>query len=75
MELTNSHHYLVETVKTLPCFKNVRMLSTEYRANKKSQVTQVIFTDCLRALDAKDSSQNRNILLFIDRYAAYPQDT
>jgi hypothetical protein len=62
-------------VKTPPCFKKVRKLSKEYRANKKAQVTQVIVTDCLRALDAKISSKNRNILLFIDQYATYPKDT
>lgn len=48
-----------------PCSKNVGKLSREYRTNKKAQITQVIFTDCLRALDAKIGSQNKIILLFI----------
>jgi hypothetical protein len=57
------------------CFTNVRQLPTKYVANRKSWVTQAIFTDCLRALDAKMSSQNRKILLFLDQCAAHPQDT
>jgi hypothetical protein len=57
------------------CFKNVRQLPTKYVANRKAWVTQVIFTDYLRALDAKISSQSRKILLFLDQCAAHPQDT
>jgi hypothetical protein len=43
------------------CFKNVRQFPTKYVANRKAWVTQAIFTDYLRALDAKMSSQNRKI--------------
>jgi hypothetical protein len=50
-------------------------LPTKYVANRKAWVTQAIFTDYLRALDAKMSSQNRKILLFLDQCAAYPRDT
>jgi hypothetical protein len=50
-------------------------LPTKYVANRKAWVTQAIFTDYLRALDAKMSSQNRKILLFLDQCAAHPQDT
>jgi hypothetical protein len=57
------------------CFKNVRQLPTKYVANRKAWVTQAIFTDYLRALDAKMSSHNRKILLFLDQCAAHPQDT
>lgn len=32
------------------------------------------FIDCLRALDAKMSSQNTKILLPVDQCAAHPQD-
>jgi hypothetical protein len=56
------------------CFKNVTQLPTKYVANRKAWVTQAIFTDYLRALDAKMSSQNRKILLFLDQ-CAYLQDT
>jgi hypothetical protein len=57
------------------CFKNVRQLHTKYVANRKTWVAQAIFTDYLRALDAKMSSQNRKILLFLDQCAAHPQNT
>jgi hypothetical protein len=57
------------------CFKNVRQLPTKYVANRKARVPQTIFTDYLRALDAKMSSQNRKILLFLDQCAAHLQDT
>jgi hypothetical protein len=57
------------------CFKNVGQLPTKYVANRKAWVTQAIFTDYLRALDAKMSFQNRKILLFFDQCAAHPQDT
>jgi hypothetical protein len=57
------------------CFKNVRQLPTKYVANRKAWVTQAIFIDYFRALDAKMSSQNRKILLFLDQCAAHPQDT
>jgi hypothetical protein len=50
-------------------------LPTKYVANRKAWVTQAIFTDYLSALDAKMSSQNRKILLFLDQCAAHPQDT
>jgi hypothetical protein len=46
------------------CFKNVRQLPTKYLANRKAWVTQAIFTDYLRALDAKMSSQNRGRFYF-----------
>jgi hypothetical protein len=48
-----------------------RKLATRYMANRKAWVTQVIFTDYIRALDAKMSSQNRKILLFINQHAAH----
>jgi hypothetical protein len=59
-----------------PCyFQHVRQLPTKYAANRKVWVTQAIFNDYLRALDAKMSSQNRKVLLFLDQCAARPQDT
>jgi hypothetical protein len=57
------------------CFKNVRQLPTKYVAIRKAWVTQAIFTDYLRALDAKMSSQNSKILHFLDQCATHPQDT
>jgi hypothetical protein len=57
------------------CFKNVRKLPTKYAANRMAWVTQATFTDYLRALDAKMSSQNRKILLFTNQCAAHPKDT
>ena len=56
------------------CFKNVRMLPTKHAANQTARVTD-IFSDYLRAVHAKTSSQNRKILLFIDQCVVHPQDT
>jgi hypothetical protein len=57
------------------CFIYVRKLPTKYAANRKAWVTQASFTDYVRALDAKISSQNRKILLLVNQCAAHPQDT
>jgi hypothetical protein len=46
-------------------FKTVRKFPTKYVTNRKAWVTQTIFTDYLRAFDAKMSFQNRKILLFL----------
>jgi hypothetical protein len=52
-------------------FKNVRKLPTKYVANRKAWITHAIFTDYLRALDAKMSSRSRKLLVFVDPCAAY----
>jgi hypothetical protein len=41
------------------CFKNDVKLPTKYVANRKAWATHTIFTDYLRPLHAKTSSQNR----------------
>lgn len=56
-------------------FEYVRKLLITYAANKKACATQAIFTNYLRALDAKMSSQNRKILLSTDQCSAHPQYT
>ena len=48
------------------CFKNVRVLPTKYLVIIKEWVTQTTLTKCLRALDAKMSSENRKILTFCE---------
>jgi hypothetical protein len=57
------------------CFKNVTKFPTKYVAKRKAWVKKASFTDYLRTLNAKMSSQNRKILLFIDQCAAHPQNT
>lgn len=54
-------------------FENVRKLLIKYAANRKTCATQAIFTNYLRALDAKISSQNRKILLSRGQCSAHPQ--
>jgi hypothetical protein len=44
------------------CFRNIRKLPTKYAGNRKAWITQAIFTDYSRALDARMSSQNIKIL-------------
>jgi hypothetical protein len=56
-------------------FENVRKLLIKYTANRTACVTQAIFTNYLRALYVKMSSQNRKILLSTDQCSAHPQDT
>jgi hypothetical protein len=49
-----------------------KKVSHKYGANRKAYT---IFTDYLRALDVKMSSENRKILLFTDQCAPHPKDT
>jgi hypothetical protein len=67
--------FVIWKIENPHCFKNVRQLPTKCVANRKAWVTQAIFRDYLRSLDAKMRSQNTNILLFLDQCSAHPQDT
>ncbi|XP_054713680.1 tigger transposable element-derived protein 6-like [Uloborus diversus] len=53
------------------CFKNCHSLPCEYRANKKSWMTQSLFNDWLPNFDKDMKKQNRKVLLLIDNCTAH----
>ena len=54
------------------CFKNVKSLPVEYRANRKAWMTGDLFEEWLRLQNQKFRLQNRKICLFIDNCPAHP---
>ena len=56
------------------CFKNVKKLPVEYRANKRAWMTSKIFTEWLVSLEKHFTSQKRKIVLIIDNCPAHPCD-
>jgi hypothetical protein len=72
MEFT-PYHWLQATVKALVTLKMSGSCQQNIQPTKKP--VTYIFTDYLRELQAKTSSQNRKILLFIDQCVAHPQGT
>lgn len=50
------------------CFKEVKTLLVDYKANKSAWMTAKMFKDCLFNWDKE---HNRNILLLIDNYPAH----
>lgn len=55
------------------CFKNVKKLPVNYKANKRSWMTSGIFESELRSWDEQLIRENRQILLLVDNCPAHPR--
>ncbi|XKL59812.1 hypothetical protein PGB90_000828 [Kerria lacca] len=56
------------------CFKNVKRLACEYRAQCKAWMTGELFSTWLQDLDPSMIQKNRKILLIINNCPAHPKD-
>ena len=65
--------FVIGKSKKPRCFKNVKQLPCQYRAQKKSWMTGVLFEEWVRKLDSSFRTQNRKVPLLIDNYPAYPE--
>nr|XP_002735168.1 PREDICTED: tigger transposable element-derived protein 6-like [Saccoglossus kowalevskii] len=54
------------------CFKNVKSLPVDYKANKKAWMVSDLFIEWLHKLDKKYKRQKRKILMFVDNCPAHP---
>uniref|UniRef100_H3AP49 DDE-1 domain-containing protein n=1 Tax=Latimeria chalumnae TaxID=7897 RepID=H3AP49_LATCH len=54
------------------CFKNVKSLPVDYKANTQAWVTSDIFSEWVKKFDRKMECQKRKVLLFIDNCPAHP---
>ncbi|WP_227549602.1 hypothetical protein, partial [Acinetobacter baumannii] len=57
------------------CFKGVKSLPCQYKAQKKAWMESEIFTDYVKKLDAKFETEGRKIALIIDNCPAHPEVT
>ncbi|XP_057299235.1 tigger transposable element-derived protein 4-like [Hydractinia symbiolongicarpus] len=57
------------------CFKEVRSLPCQYKAQKKAWMDSEIFTDYVKKLDVKFETAGRKIVLIIDNCPAHPEVT
>lgn len=53
------------------CFKNVKSLPVDYKANSKAWMTGEMFTDWIVAFDKKMKKKNRKVLMFVDNCPAH----
>lgn len=53
------------------CFRNIRSLPCDYRANKSAWMTQDIFNEWLIKVDGKMKREKRKVLLLIDNCSAH----
>ncbi|XP_053947890.1 tigger transposable element-derived protein 4-like [Anastrepha ludens] len=56
------------------CFRGVKWLPLDYKANSKAWMTGAFFEEWLLNLDKQFGKAGRNILLFIDNCPAHPKD-
>ncbi|XP_053947555.1 tigger transposable element-derived protein 4-like [Anastrepha ludens] len=56
------------------CFRGVKWLPLDYKANSKAWMTGAFFAEWLLNLDKQFGKAGRNILLFIDNCPAHPKD-
>lgn len=54
------------------CFKNVKKMPLEYKANKKAWMTSAIFEKWIRKLDTRFLLEGRSVALIIDNCPAHP---
>ena len=54
------------------CFKNVKTLPTDYRANKKAWMVSELFTEWLCSFDRKMHCQRRKVAMIVDNCRAHP---
>ena len=54
------------------CFKNVKTLPVQYRANKRAWMTGELFTDWVQKFNQRMASKNRRVLLILDNCPAHP---
>ena len=59
--------------KSPRCFKGVKSLPCQYKAQQKSWMDSEIFTEYVRKLDALFLNQGRKIFLIIDNCPAHPE--
>ena len=57
------------------CFKGVKSLPCQYKAQKKAWMDSDIFTGYVKKLDAKFETEGRKIVLIIDNCPAHPEVT
>lgn len=56
------------------CFRGIKWLPLDYRANKNAWMTGKLFEEWLLKLDRQFASAKRNIILFIDNCPAHSKD-
>ncbi|XP_045208819.2 tigger transposable element-derived protein 4-like [Mercenaria mercenaria] len=54
------------------CFKNVKKLPTDYKANKKAWMVSEIFSDWVSEFDRKMHRKKRKVVLIVDNCPAHP---
>ena len=65
--------FVIDKSKKLQCFKTVKQLSCQYRAQKKRWMTGVLFEEWVRKLDSCIRAQSRKVVPLIDNCPAHPE--
>ena len=65
--------FVIDKSKKLQCFKTVKQLSCQYRAQKKRCMTGVLFEEWVRKLDSCIRAQSRKAVPLIDNCPAHPE--
>ncbi|XP_052217900.1 tigger transposable element-derived protein 4-like [Dreissena polymorpha] len=55
------------------CFKHVKSLPVQYKANKKAWMTSEIFKEWVRKVDGLYRKKNRKIIIIVDNCPAHPE--
>ena len=63
----------MQLFKKPPWFKDVKQLSCQYRVQKKSWMTGVLFEEWIRKLDSSFWAQSTTVALLIDHCPANPE--
>ncbi|XP_057297585.1 tigger transposable element-derived protein 4-like [Hydractinia symbiolongicarpus] len=67
--------FVIRNSVTPRCFKGVRSLPCQYKAQKKAWMDSENFTDYVKKLDVKFETAGRKIVLIIDNCPAHPEVT
>ena len=65
--------FVIDKSKKLQCFKTVKQLSCQYRAQKKRWMTGVLFEEWVSKLDSCIRAQSRKVVPLIDNCPAHPE--
>ena len=65
--------FVIGKSKKPRCIKNVKQLPCQYRAQKKSWMTGVLFEEWVRKRDSSFRAQTRKVALLIDNCPAHPE--
>ncbi|XP_030749823.1 tigger transposable element-derived protein 4-like [Sitophilus oryzae] len=65
---------LIGKSKQPRCFRNVKWLPLDYKANADAWMTGALFEEWLLKLDKQFKNQGRKIIVFIDNCPAHPKD-